>query len=53
MMKPVNMDEQNEKEDTQRKPSFFPEEHQKVERMKPYINQIIKDMKTHTRSFEL
>lgn len=49
LFKPQHKDESaKEEHEEEPEPSFYPEEHRKVERMKPYIKQIIKDMKTHT-----
>lgn len=39
--------------DIEQKPSFHPKEHSKIKNMKPYIKQIISDMKSHTTGFEL
>mmetsp|Transcript_14653 Transcript_14653/g.18427 ORF Transcript_14653/g.18427 Transcript_14653/m.18427 type:complete len:101 (+) Transcript_14653:733-1035(+) len=39
--------ENKEQDDVEPEQSFHPDEHRKVERMKPYIKQIIKDMKSH------
>ena len=45
-------DEQAKKDNViEQKPNFSPTEHDKVVRMKPYIKQIVADMKKHTREF--
>ena len=48
LMKPVPKEDQQEEQGTEPEPSFLPIEHEKVQKMKPYIKQIIKDMKHHT-----
>ena len=54
LMKPLEKDEQQgEAQEAEQEPSFLPEEHLKVQRMKPYIKQIIKDMKHHNQAFQL
>ena len=55
LMKPEKKEggDEREKEEEEKEPTFSPEEHKKVQRMKPYIKQIIKDMKNHTATFTL
>jgi len=53
LMKPVPKEDQQEEQSAEPEPSFLPAEHEKVQNMKPYIKQIIKDMKHHTQAFQL
>ena len=52
--KPAQKEGENkEQDDIEPQLTFYPDEHKKVQRMEPYIKQIIKDMKTHAEDFDL